>query len=130
VIFVAAWWQTDCLLGWLVFGLAPGLWRDRYVFRCLPWRLPADWRSGLIMRGNYLVVGAGVIWLIFHSVIHFSEALFSGLILTLAAFLLETVVGALMGSPSVAGGSPRNSSMRIVLVAAALVPPALLVVPL
>jgi hypothetical protein len=89
--------------GWVLLGLAPVLWLDRYVFRLLPWPGRAAFVSAVLLRlGIFVAAGGLLYWL--GSALGAAQlgdragnreavtpftALMSGLVATMSLFLIE-----------------------------------------
>ena len=88
VAFLAAFHWAHSASGLLVIGLGPTLLLDRYAFRLLPWPVVA-WKREAGVRAVSFLGGAVAFFLLRPGVVPVGEAACWGLVVCLAAFLLE-----------------------------------------
>jgi len=121
--------------GWVLLGLAPVLWLDRYVFRLLPWpSSPSFVPAALLRLGIFVAAGGLLYWLGSfigaallggragnrEAVTPFT-ALLSGLVVTMSFFLLELALDGgvqLVERLRPRGGSKRSLSLTSLAVIA------------
>ena len=91
LILLAALRASHSATGFLLFSVGPGLLLDKYLSRLLPWDR-FSWCRELCVRAGYVVGGAVALSLARRDIVSLREAVFLGVGLSLAAFLLESFV--------------------------------------
>lgn len=132
VLAIAA-WQTYSVSGWLVLGLAPLLLLDRHVFRLFPWPEPVRLLPALILRIGFFVGGAVLFYQMGRGMVSANEAIYLGLVVSLALFLVELAMeSSVRLSDWLAGSPPATSGFRFRNICAmlAVFPPLAFVSPL
>src|SRR5207249_3507273 len=88
----------------LLLGLGPVLLLDRYFFCWLPWPTAVVWSREALLRGAYFVAGSVAAFVVRLGLVPVSEALFSGLALSMGGFLFESLFDALVSRIAPAPG--------------------------
>src|SRR5438477_202103 len=89
LILFFAYRQAYSLSGWLVIGVAPVLWLDRYVFRLIPWGSTRSLRLALAVRLGIFLATAVLFYRLGIRMVILREAVYLGFVVSMSLFLVE-----------------------------------------